>query len=47
MSEGQFDQHFMEIFAKGDNAPLAKTEWLALATAALLLVTVGGALLLV
>lgn len=46
MTEGQFDQHFMEIFAKGDSMPMSKTERAALLLAALVLTTVGGALLL-
>lgn len=47
MTEGQFDQHFLELFAKGDSEPSVPEEWPALILAALMLVTVGGVMLLI
>lgn len=46
MTEGQFDHHFMELFAKGDTAPSAQAGWAALRLAALLAVGFCTSLLL-
>ena len=46
MSEGQFDQHFMELFARGEGVSTGREERAALVlTVLLLLATVGGILL--
>ena len=46
MTEGQFDQHFMEIFATGDIGPRRREQWAPLVLAAVLLAATAGGLLL-
>lgn len=47
MTEGRFDQHFMELFARGEGDPTGREGWASLVLAVLLLVVTAVGFLLV